>query len=281
MSFTTRVLTSPTQALEIKKIIRIYLCSMDWVNWVNWVLSWVTYEEHFFCHLSVINGCISLWISTSCVFAHQTCLVKQWKLFMPYSAIQGHIGSLGVDWNHIVTFKNDALDDGIVGCIKTLGWSWCLVCKFAGRSILPVRVQVLREFHAGINDSGQTRTTSPDFNENGVPGILPKCLFRLYNIYWTLLNPWSNSPKKVAPKPWQLGPESERPSGKWLPTTCVVLCSIYLSSLMSFPDLLTCACGACQLQGLLGAVRRLFSESGGWWFSLRHSNVLRWMFITC
>lgn len=50
---------------------------------------------------------------------------------------------------------------------------------------------------------------------------------------------------------------------------------------MSFPDLLTCACGACQLQRLLGAVRRLFSESGGWWFSLRHSNVLRWMLITC
>lgn len=45
---------------------------------------------------------------------------------MPYSAIQGHIGSLGVDWNHNVTFKNDALDildNGIVGCIKTLGWS--------------------------------------------------------------------------------------------------------------------------------------------------------------
>lgn len=222
MSFTTRVLTSPTRALEIKKIIRIYLCSMDWVNWV---LSWVTYEEHFFCHLSVINGCISLWISTSCVFAHQTCLVKQWKLFMPYSAIQGHIGSLGVDWNHNVTFKNDALDDGIVGCIKTLGWSWCLVCKFAGRSIFMnkfcdayVRVQVLREFHAGINDSGQTRTTSPDFNENGVPGILPKCLFRLYNIYWT------KNPDNLILNPNGL-PESDCPQRAW----CCVL-SIYLLS---------------------------------------------------
>ena len=90
MSFTTRVLTSPTGALEI---IRIYMCNMDWVNWVNWVFSWVTYEEHFFlsfvCHQWVY---LSLNLDLLCVCSPDLSC----KAVEVVYAIQCHPGSYRV-----------------------------------------------------------------------------------------------------------------------------------------------------------------------------------------